>query len=731
MATADNDPISLECKLCEKNYQYKDGPVSLPCLHAFCKPCLVRYIEKEETLDKKMACPTCNSRFPVPEDINSLPLNLRLSHLAKNSSYKNKMEGENVSCQKCEEDDVKNATVFCCNCCEFLCKKCKHYHQMFLRDEAHEFIELDKFDKAELKIHPPPSKCTLHHEKLALFCESCEELICLFCAQITHKDHEQNYLDKTSMKESIELKEMADNVGGPLGELNHAIQEIQDMKEKISISAKDASNKIDRAFKEIIKAVEQRKENVQIKCREIAQEKLDVLSNQLNEFERLHDNLRYAQLHATDASNNGTPEELLSMKKVIKQRIKRMTETYENQSMELREDDTINTCLEIEPLLEQIVAFRYFPGVPDASKCTIEGLSVPMAAIGKERKMVVASKDEKNDPVPGHVYLQYQLKKKDADPDEYIPPKLTITQSNEGQGRAVLGFTPDGPGEYEVTLMVRNKPLRPHTIIARHPRDYSKFSSANVSYKAGLASCWGVAVHTDGAMYVTSCSQNTLTLVAPDGSQQQIGNSNNEGGSLSTPRGLMILEDSLYVACQGNHTIAKYSIEDGKFLKSFGAGGNGKGQFNGPYGICTDGKGRLLVAEYSNNRIQILTADGEHVSFIGCSHQPWDVAVDPEGIVHVALYNNNHIAMYTQEGQALGTYNLDGNLQYPSGIYIDGEGNKLISALSNSQVHIADANNKLISTRSIAGVYTSTMDNNGTVLMADYTNSRIVVVDNN
>ena len=93
MATADDDPISLECKLCEKNYRYKDGPVSLPCLHAFCKGCLVRYIEKEETLDKKMACPTCTSRFPVPEDINTLPLNLRLSHLAKNSSYKNKMEG--------------------------------------------------------------------------------------------------------------------------------------------------------------------------------------------------------------------------------------------------------------------------------------------------------------------------------------------------------------------------------------------------------------------------------------------------------------------------------------------------------------------------------------------------------------------------------------------------------------------------------------------------------------
>ena len=153
---------------------------------------------------------------------------------------------------------------------------------MFLRDEAHEFIELKKFDKGVFKIHPPPSKCPLHNEKLTFFCEDCELLICRDCAQITHKDHAQNYLDKTSEKESMELHKMADNIGGPLGDLNHAIQEIQDMKEKISISAKDAGNRIDRAFKEIIKAVEQRRDDVQIKCREIAQERKKSLTSYQN-----------------------------------------------------------------------------------------------------------------------------------------------------------------------------------------------------------------------------------------------------------------------------------------------------------------------------------------------------------------------------------------------------------------------------------------------------------------
>ena len=462
------------------------------------------------------------------------------------------------------------------------------------------------------------------------------------------------------------------------------------------------------------------------------QEKLDVLSEQLNEFERVRDNLRYSQLHATDASNNGTPEELLSMKKVIKQRMKRMIESYENKSMELREDDTINTCLDTEPVLEQIKALGYFPGVPGASNCTLEGLAVPMAGIGKERKMAVAIRDEKNDLIPGHVYLQYRLKKKDADSDKYIPPKLSITQSNEGQGKAVLIFTPDEPGEYEVTLMVRNKPLRPRTIIARPPRDYSKFSGANVSTKgSNYSSCWGIAAHTDGAVYVANYGPNTLEVLKPDGSQEQIGNSSDEKGNLSSPRAVVIIGDSLYVANSSNNTIAQYSFADEKFVKSVGSKGNDKCQFNNPHGICTDGKGRLLVAEYDNKRIQILTADCEHIGFIECSKSPYDVAVDPEGIVHVALCDNHHIAMYTQEGQELGTYNLDGNLQSPTGIYIDGEGNKLISAQGNSKVYIADPNNKLISTKSISGVYRATMDTNGTVLLSDSSNGRILVVENN
>jgi DNA-binding beta-propeller fold protein YncE len=47
----------------------------------------------------------------------------------------------------------------------------------------------------------------------------------------------------------------------------------------------------------------------------------------------------------------------------------------------------------------------------------------------------------------------------------------------------------------------------------------------------------------------------------------------------------------------------------GKFLKETGTRGNGPGQFIQPHGLAFDSKGRLFVADRSNNRIQIFDQD--------------------------------------------------------------------------------------------------------------------------
>ena len=173
-----DDPLSLVCKLCDKPYQHKDGPLLLPCLHSFCKPCLTEYVKKAPAADNKMACPTCNDRFP--QDINQFPINLRLSHLAEAETYEKQAEGGNVKCQKCKGIPPRNATNFLFSRCKFLCDACKSDYERVLEDEDLEFIDLASYEKGEFKVHSPPPKCPLHKkQELVFFCE-CKTLICLY-----------------------------------------------------------------------------------------------------------------------------------------------------------------------------------------------------------------------------------------------------------------------------------------------------------------------------------------------------------------------------------------------------------------------------------------------------------------------------------------------------------------------------------------------------------------------
>ena len=91
-----DDVLSLQCKLCKKIYQHENGPLLLPCLHSFCKPCLLYDIESKKSVagsHKMSSCPTCNFQFPFcAEFISCLPVNLRLHHLAQEAICKKKIQ---------------------------------------------------------------------------------------------------------------------------------------------------------------------------------------------------------------------------------------------------------------------------------------------------------------------------------------------------------------------------------------------------------------------------------------------------------------------------------------------------------------------------------------------------------------------------------------------------------------------------------------------------------------
>ena len=181
----------------------------------------------------------------------------------------------------------------------------------------------------------------------------------------------------------------------------------------------------------------------------------------------------------------------------------------------------------------------------------------------------------------------------------------------------------------------------------------------------------------------------------------------------------------------GLNKVQYFSATTGQYIGQFGCNGKENGQFSSPRGMSTDGKGNILVADYSNNRVQVFKEDGTFVQDIKCDVHPNDVAVDNEGKIHIAICNQHHVQVFSPDGKThLNSYNNPaGSFQNPQGIAIDDEGYIFITAqYSNSStyyLHVLNYDRKQVNLLSgLNNAWGITLDKNGHIYVADYGNCR-------
>ena len=78
-------------------------------------------------------------------------------------------------------------------------------------------------------------------------------------------------------------------------------------------------------------------------------------------------------------------------------------------------------------------------------------------------------------------------------------------------------------------------------------------------------------------------------------------------------------DNEILIADFGNNGIQHLNIKTGTVVKCFGKCGAGKGEFKNPADVCLDDKGRIVVADYNNNRIQVISKEGETIFTFGDS----------------------------------------------------------------------------------------------------------------
>lgn len=99
--------------------------------------------------------------------------------------------------------------------------------------------------------------------------------------------------------------------------------------------------------------------------------------------------------------------------------------------------------------------------------------------------------------------------------------------------------------------------------------------------------------------------------------------------AVSSPTGELFVSDG-YRNCR----VHRFSA-DRQHVHSWGGPGTGEGEFVIPHSIAVDFRGRVLVCDRENDRLQIFSCDGELLEIWNHVQRPTDVAVDRRGWVYV------------------------------------------------------------------------------------------------
>jgi len=160
----------------------------------------------------------------------------------------------------------------------------------------------------------------------------------------------------------------------------------------------------------------------------------------------------------------------------------------------------------------------------------------------------------------------------------------------------------------------------------------------------------GIRVDRDGFLWITDGRNR-------DGRGQQVFKYTRDGRLLMTlgtkgvagegpgvfngPCDVAVAENGDIFVADGhwNARIVKFS-KDGAFIKSWGRKGSGPGEFDVPHTLVIDKRGRLLVGDRSNKRIEIFDQDGRYLSEWTHLGSPSGMFISADDTLYVVDYND-------------------------------------------------------------------------------------------
>ena len=313
---------NLTCPIC---YQLFNNPKYLPCHHSYCEQCL----EKMQ-LQSKIICPECRKEATIPTGgVKNLPNNFFINRMVDELVLKRKVEGEEeVKCDECDEDEA--VVAYCPECNMFFCQTCNESHKYSKRFCGHGIVPLTELrSNKDVAIQPKAKAltCNEHDIELLFYCETCEQLICIYCTMKEHNGHNHDAVKKMAIKHRSELNEVTAPVDEMNRDLSEAYNGIDKMKKKVRQQGDEVDKKIDQHYNELVQKLMKQKEQLKQQAHDAVSQKEKALTVQLGE-------VRYVQGEVSsmkklkDAIEKSSDHEVLLAKKQVIDRMQQITDKF-------------------------------------------------------------------------------------------------------------------------------------------------------------------------------------------------------------------------------------------------------------------------------------------------------------------------------------------------------------------------------------------------------------------
>ena len=700
--------VNLACPMC---YQVFRNSKHLPCHHSYCEECM----EKMQQQQSIISCPECRKETDVPTGEVKEPSNNLDKFVLK----------RNVKCNKCDEDDP--VVSYCPDCSLFLCQVCNEAHKRGKSSRSHGIVSLtDLRSNKDVLLQSKVPMCKEHDYELKHYCETCEELVCLYCTMKEHRDHNHDIVKKMADKHRSELCKATAPVEEMIESLSNAQDNIDKMKKKIRQRYNEVDKKIEQQYDVLIHKLLEQKEQLKQQAYEAVSQKEKALTMQLQEVECVQTEV-LSMKELKDAIEKSSDQEALSAKKLIIARMHQITNRHSKLNVRPLQSATMEFILTDETFPQfGIVLTHVDPNISDVKNlpyCIPVGEILEFSIITKYRNGSQCS-------IGGsEVSVQLECNTKEV-------TRAQVWDNNDGSYTASLLAQPAGKVRLLVFIDGQQIKGSPYSFVVQQCIDYTRVSEPSkiVNNDGNMGRPWGIAFSKNGMWAIVDYSKHCVyifdeedQLIHTFGSQEQF----------ISPIGIAFDDNNhLYVTDRGFKSIKKFDLK-GNYLFQLDSESAG---LRDPVGITTYNH-RIYVVDYKCNCVFVFQTDGQFCQTIGKGHMQgsYDVAVSVKGVLFVAGWDEGCIYSFTLDDNYIGKFGKKGMhvglLQCPSSIAVDLNGFILVAEYTNNRISIFDDTGKFVHCLGSIGYeegkfqrpYGIALSLDGSIYVSDMLNKRIQV----